>query len=265
MKKTFLFSIFFILLLTHAGMAFDLKKHNGEIGLGLSYLTYKESDLDVEEKGMMFGLAGSYTYHNKLMFRLEGTGSFGALDYSSPSGELDNITNYILEGRILIGYDFHFSNSLMLTPYVGFGYRYLNDDSSGKITSLGAIGYERESNYYYSPIGFMGWAKIGQGWVMRIAAEYDYFWEGKQKTHLGDALVGAPTIENKQKDGYGLRGSVKFQKNFGGTGFAIEPFIRYWKIDDSEFEYYSIGASRFRGYEPENESTEFGILFSFVF
>jgi len=265
MKKTFLFPICFIFLLTSPAWAFDVKKHNGELSLGFSYITYEEPDLNVEEKGPMFGIAGSYTYHNKLMFKLEGVGSFGSLDYSSPSGDLDDISNYMLEGRVLVGYDFHFSNSFMLTPYVGFGYRYLNDDSSGEITSRGAVGYERESNYYYSPVGLMGWAKLGQGWVMKITAEYDYFWEGKQKTHLEDALSRAPTLENKQEDGYGLRGSVKFQKNYGSTSFAIEPFIRYWKIDDSEMEFFYVAGRPMVGYEPKNNSTEVGILFSFVF
>jgi hypothetical protein len=265
MKKTSLFSLCFIFFLASSGMAFDGKKHNGEFGFGLSYITYKEPDVDMEEKGWMFGLVGSYTYHNKVMLKLEGIGSLGTVDYSSPSGELNDITNYMLEGRTLVGYDFSLSKSFMITPYVGLGYRYLNDDSSGKITSRGALGYERESNYYYSPIGLMAWTKLGQGWGMQITAEYDYFWEGKQKSHLGDAIYGAPTVVNKQNDGYGLRGSVRFQKDYGRGGFAVEPFIRYWKIDDSEIEYFSIGRNQFWAYEPENNSTELGVLLSFIF
>lgn len=265
MKKPFLFSICFIFFSTAAGMAFDVKKHNGELGLGFSYITYKEPDLNMEEKGPMFGIAGSYTYHNQLMVKLEGIGSFGSLDYSSPSGELEDISNYMLEGRILLGYDFSPAKAFMLSPYVGFGYRYLNDDSSGKITSRGARGYQRESNYYYSPIGLMAWAELGQGWVMKITAEYDYFWKGKQKSHLEDAAAGAPTVTNRQNDGYGLRGSVRFEKSYGRAGFALEPFIRYWRIADSEIEYFDFGGSRIAVYEPENTSTEFGILFSFVF
>jgi hypothetical protein len=70
---------------------------------------------------------------------------------SSPSGELNNINDYMLEFRFLAGYDFPVSDTFILTPFVGLGFRYLNDDSSGKVATLGGSGYDRESNYVYSP------------------------------------------------------------------------------------------------------------------
>lgn len=261
MNRTFLFLIWSIFLSASPLLAFDVKMHNAEFGIELSHITYKEPDFNLIEKGIMYGLAGSYTYHNNLMLKLEGNGSLGTVDYSSPSGEINNIRDYMLEARVLGGYDVSLSPSFMITPYIGFGYRYLNDDSSGKISSLGARGYERESNYFYSPIGLMAWIKLGQGWVMGPIAEYDYLWEGKQRSHLGDAVAGAPTVENQQKTGYGLRGSVKFQKKFAGTGLNIEPFIKYWNIKKSENEYFNFRYA----YEPKNNSTEYGLILSVVF
>jgi len=262
MNRTFIFLICFIFLSAGPLMAFDVKRHNAELGIGLSHITYEEPDFNLKEEGIMYGIAGSYTYHNKFMFKLEGNGSLGTVDYSSSSsGEIDNIRNYLLEARVLFGYDFPLSTSSLITPYIGFGYRYLNDDPSGKISSFGARGYERESNYFYSPIGLMAWIKLGQGWVVGPMAEYDYLWKGKQRSHLGDAITGFPTIENEQRTGYGLRGSVKFQKMFTGIGLNIEPFIKYWNIKRSENEYFNSGYF----YEPRNNSTEYGLILSAVF
>ena len=262
MNRTFMLLICFIFLSAGPLMAFDVKRHNAELGIGLSHITYEEPDFNLKEEGIMYGIAGSYTYHNKFMFKLEGNGSLGTVDYSSSSsGEIDNIRNYLLEARVLLGYDFSLSPSSLLTPYIGFGYRYLNDDPSGKISSFGARGYERESNYFYSPIGLMAWIKLGQGWVVGPMAEYDYLWKGKQRSHLGDAITGFPTIENEQRTGYGLRGSVKFQKMFTGIGLNIEPFIKYWNIKRSENEYFNSGYF----YEPRNNSTEYGLILSAVF
>jgi len=79
---------------------------------------------------------------------------------------MNNIDDYILEFRGLAGYDFPVSKASFLTPYAGIGYRYLNDDSSGKVASTGALGYERESNYIYSPIGVKFIADLKKGWSM---------------------------------------------------------------------------------------------------
>jgi hypothetical protein len=266
MKRFFLFLFCFSLLPAGPVSAFDaFGVHNAEFGTELSYITYREPDVDVKEKGLMYGLAGSYTYHKGFMFRLEGKGSIGWVDYSSQSGEISNIRDFMLEGRVLGGYDFSLSKAFLLTPYIGFGYRYLNDDASGKVTTLGLHGYLRESNYYYSPIGLTGWTQLGRGWLLGITAEYDYLWVGMQKSHLGDAVSGAPTVENRQKTGYGLRGSVKFQKKLAGIGLNIEPFIRYWNIDRSEDATGTFPGIRFTAYEPHNDSLEYGLNLSFVF
>ncbi len=114
------------------------QKHNWQLGTEISHIIYKEPGV-MEEKGMMYGVVGSYTYHDKVMLKLEVKGSWGELDYSSPvSGVIENIPDYMVEVRGLGGYDFSVSEATILTPYIGIGYRYLNDDSSGKISSMGS-------------------------------------------------------------------------------------------------------------------------------
>jgi hypothetical protein len=219
----------------------------------------------MKEKGMMYGLVGSYTYHNKLMLKAGGKGSWGKLDYSN-SGEINNITDYMLEFRGLGGWDFVLSKAVSMTPYIGVGYRYLNDDSGGKVSSTGEYGYERESNYIYSPIGIECIANIGNGWSMGVIGEYDYFWLGKQKSHLSDVDPGFNDASNRQKKGFGLRGSLTLQKKGDKVDFEVGPFIRYWNIKESEKEtitYY--GTPVGYGWEPKNNSTEVGVMLGIKF
>ena len=239
--------------------------HAWELGTEVSWIKYEEPDF-MEEKGPMVGIVGSYTYHRYFMVKLEGKFAYGEVDYSSPrSGELDGIEDYLFEFRALLGYDYPAGQRLVITPYFGVGYRYLNDDSGGKATTTGARGYERESQYYYTPIGVSGVFRAEGGWLLGVTLEYDYFWSGKQKSHLGDAVAGLPTLENDQDDGYGLRGSVMVRKRFETVTLNVEPYIRYWNIDRSDVAIFSYGDLLLGGYEPDNESTEIGCRLSLVF
>lgn len=98
---------------------------------------------------------------------------------------------------------------------------------SGMTTSTGALVYERESNYLYSPIGVTIITPLRNGWSFGATVEYDIFWWGKQISHLSDAIPGLNDPENRQKKGYGARGSIKFQKKDEKIDFVIEPYIRY--------------------------------------
>ena len=157
------------------------------------------------------------------------------------------------------GYDILLNDGQWLTPFFGVGYRYLNNDSSGKTTSTGAVGYDRESNYVYSPIGLEFSAKLNDGWRIGMSAEYDLFWNGIQKTHYEDVSPGLNTISNNQNQGYGIQGSVKFQKIGERFDVAIEPYVRWWSIKDSNLVGITHGGTIVGfGYEPKNETLEAG-------
>ena len=231
-------------------------KHMWDLGTEISYIKYREPGV-MEEKGMMYGIVGSYTYHNNFMLKADGRFSYGQVDYKN-SGTLDNIDDYILELRGLGGYDFSVFTAFTLTPYIGIGYRYLNDDMKG-VSSTGSLGYERESNYLYSPIGVEIITSLNNDWSVGATLEYDFFWKGIQKSYLSDAIASLNDIENGQNDGYGLRGSLKFQKKNEGINFVIEPFIRYWNIKKSEETTITYSGTIIGyGYEPKNNSTEIG-------
>lgn len=235
------------------GFAGELQKHALELGPEISYIEYKEPGV-MKENGWMYGIVGSYTYHDKLMLKAEGRLSYGWVDYSN-SGTMDDIDDYIWELRGLGGYDFSVLKASILTPYIGIGYRYLNDDMSGRTTSTGVAGYEREINYTYSPIGIEMTTTFENGWSIGAMLEYDYFWDGTVKSHLGD-VPGYYDIENDQDEGYGIRGSIKLKKKGEKINFVIAPFIRYWNIKDSKTTTDPAGTTWI---EPKNHSTEYGI------
>lgn len=234
------------------------QRHAGEFGVESYYFKYKEPGV-MREKGIFYGLNGAYTFRDKIMLRAEGRGAFGQVDYKN-SGTLNNIDDFTLEFRGLAGYGFDIFTASLLTPYLGIGYRYLNDDSKGKVTSTGALGYERESNYFYTPVGIETLTELNNGWSWGLRAEYDYFWKGIQKSHLRDANRAFNDIENDQNKGYGVRGSAKLLLKSEGIDFIVEPFIRYWNIKKSEDANVTFaGVIVGTGFEPKNNTTEVGI------
>ncbi|MCQ9208912.1 MAG: hypothetical protein NG712_06010 [Omnitrophica bacterium] len=269
MKKVLMLIILFILLGIMDARAEDVfTEHSWDLGTEISYIKYEEPDV-MEEKGAMYGIVGSYTSYGAFMSRyfmlkLEGKASWGQVDYEN-SGTLDSIDDYMLEFRGLFGRSCSVLDGTTIIPYLGFGYRYLNDDLTGT-TSTGAVGYERESNYYYSPIGIEALTTLENDWSMGIVLEYDIFWKGIQKSHLSDVNSSFNDLENDQNKGYGIRGSIKFQKISEEVDFTIEPFIRYWNIEKSEEETVTFAGAIFGyGYEPKNNSMEIGGRFTVNF
>ena len=257
LTKTLALSICFIFAGTGGALAeITLPEYSGELGAEVSYIKYEEPDV-MEETGMMYGIVGSIAYHKAIMLKADGKWSWGTVDYDGALNDgtaytVNNIDDYMLEFRGLAGYDFSVSETMMITPYVGFGYRYLNDGLDKDVA-----GYERESNYYYSPIGVEVIKELTKGWSIGGTVEYDYFWKGVQKSHLEDLSASLNTLENDQEEGYGVRGSIKILKEGKDNDYLVEPFIRYWNIKQSNIND--------GGFEPKNNSFEIGGKFVVVF
>lgn len=249
-----------------------------EMGLETSRIRYVEPGL-MEDKGTMSGVFLNYTHRTQVnqkwqnwqdsfsekstvnMFRLEGKYSWGEVDYhSSGTGTISHIKDHMLELRGLAGYDMPIHDALLVTPFIGLGYRYLNDDKGGLRSSTGHYGYERESQYLYLPLGIEGSTKWGSRLQMVLRMEYDYLIRGRQKSHLEDVADGFDTLVNEQRRGYGFRGALRFMYATPYVDVFVEPFIRYWWIKNSkvmtiQYEGVPVGM----GLEPENKSTEYGL------
>ncbi|MBN2318423.1 MAG: autotransporter outer membrane beta-barrel domain-containing protein [Acidobacteria bacterium] len=237
-----------------------------EFGLDSSYIRYEEPDF-MQEEGVTLSAYGSYTLRPAdFMIRLEGRYGFAGVSYSSPvSGETKRIRDYIGEARALVGYTFEASDKWYLTPYTGFGYRYLFDGMGGKVTNVGHLGYDRRSNYFYSPIGFESANYLNYGWALVVTGEYALFWKGCQESDLGILFGGSPAIINDQDDGWGIRASGKFIKEMGRPDFVFGPYIKYWNIEDSDWAYLYYEEEELAFIEPANNSIEIGGMFGIAF
>ena len=245
------------------------KKQETEFGGEVYRFSYKEPIFNLEDKGIMYGVYGSYRVHpdegdalysNVVnMYKVEGRFGYGTVDYeSNPSGTIDDIRDYTFEIRGMAGNDYYWGEDSLLTPFFGFGVRYLNDDTGGKTSSTGATGYERESRYFYLPIGAEFTHQFTNGWLAGFIGEYDVFITGTQTSHLSD-IPGYPDLKNHQGRGYGFRGSLKLIKKGEKVDFLVEPFIRYWHIRDSDTSTATGNLFIVTGLEPNNNTTELGI------
>lgn len=264
-----------------------------EMGTEISSMVYEEKGV-MTNKGNMYGLYGVFTYrpwadyspdaimnemNNAVFIRIDGKWNSGHVDYDSQdTGTDDDIKDYMMEFRGTVGYDIAVWPSVLFSPYMGYGYRYLNDDSKGRTTSTGHLGYDREANYYYIPVGF-NIAKSKKSWVVNLNVEYDYFLDGSQNSHLedlgpsvlaGGRLYTLDNLVNDQDSGFGARGSLKIMKMGKHVDLFIEPFVRFWKLRQSDptqwtsesghvFFFYSGTDIPVEGIEPKNTTTEFGL------
>ncbi len=241
--------------------------HSFKIGMEYGYHEYQESGV-MEETGMLQGLIGSYTYHNDkgLMANASLRLGYGELEYDGRTWggtplQMDT-ENGILELRGLVGYDHKLKDDCFITPFIGIGYRYLNNDTNY------AGGYEREIEYLYVPIGISTDSSLNNEWRWGVNMEYDLFLAGHVVSYLSDVYPAYNNLENDQDfmDGYGARFSLHFKKEISdNVSLSIEPFMRYWEIKDSNVSILTVyGTPVAYGYEPQNDTTTYGLRISFI-
>lgn len=250
-------------------------KHRMELGGELSYFRYKEPNV-MNDEGTMQSIYGFYAYRPQKedsfytdmvnLFKAESRYGWGQVDYEAENGAaLDNIDDWSTELRGILGKEY-IADPYQIAIYSGFGYRYLNDDTSGKTSTVGSTtyyGYQRESNYYYLPIGFEFSGEADPQWSFAVSGEYDWLVYGLQKSHLSDGNQFISTknddIENPQNHGFGLRGSLKVTRASAKTNLIFEPFFRYWSIEDSDVVSAFVDGATSNFIEPENNTIEAGL------
>lgn len=258
---------------------FDPRNPLNTLETGVEYFNYEYIEPDfMSLDGNMWGGYATYTHRIKErgilksfkdifsenlgfnVVKLDFHYSRGDLDYDG-SGSDYNVPNFKIDARAVLGLDIPTSNRFRFTPYFGFGYRYLLDDQGGRYTTSNNWGYDRESSYFYSPVGVETHFKFSNAWSLETQSEYDIFWGGKQISHLEDG-PGAiyDSLKNDQSKGYGARGEIKVVYSHDNFDLFAGPFIRFWSIDNSEASPVTItGVIVGGGLEPANTTTEFGM------
>ncbi len=203
---------------------------SSEIGLLASYYQYGEPDV-MNLRGGNGGVdyLGTWALNRSWFLRGDIILMVGKAKYDSyKTGSINGETNSYLDTRALCGRHLTFGES-SVAPFVGLGYRYLYNDSRG-ISSNGANGYRRESNYLYAPIGLIHTMNLSEQSRLVTTIEFDSLLLGKQLSRTSDAGISYKDFTNTQKSGYGSRLSLMYQLD----NWSIGPYLIYWHINNSD-------------------------------
>ena len=236
-----------------------LTRKGWEVGGQVARYKYEEPNF-MNLEGPRVGAVGAYTFTSptRVYSRIDVRVSYGMLDYESMgTGTQEDVPDWLAEIRAVIGRDYLLGDNVALSPYAGFGYRFLYNDLRG-YSSTGAVGYRRYSHYYYVPIGVTARFRMGAQWVLAPTVEYDAFLGGRQESKLSDTGLGYTDATNEQDRGRGYRAYLMFE----ARRWSLGPWLHYWKIKDSDV--VPIGLGRV-GMEPENWTREYGVEFRFRF
>lgn len=267
-------------------IARTLNKHELKISQQTFYARYVEPDV-MKQRGKMFGVGATYTYrpdkYDPLYsqtintYRLDGMFAAGEFQYESEvesqTGLRVGADDHMYDLRALLGkelYDEKEKNMVFL--YSGYGFRYLSDDDDGSLAFVPGkgyfYGYKRESRYHYIPAGLELTHTLDHQSKLKLNMEYNHLIRGTQFSQLsdGDTYTCCSTdLTNDQHNGYGLRGSLAYEKEYSILDVSFEPFFRYWNIDHSDISTGYFNGAPFSGIEPENETFEVGAKTSLLF
>ena len=270
------FSLFIYLIagwgfmcVAQAGSA-SIKTNSGnELTISVSSSLYEEPSLGMSTKGDKLGVGhlGALVMNGDWFIKDDVRFANGAVDYVG-SGYQAGVPDWYVEARGLIGRDIQFGEAVF-APYVGIGYRHLLNDLRG-YSSDGSIGYRRESNYLYVPIGVTHRFRLQDSAVWSTTFEFDKLLSGRQFSRLSD-LVGhngysdAPDISNVQSGGFGFRADMMYEMD----DWAFGPFLNVWRIDKSDSVVRPITSNNvvtwYSFTEPQNRTKEFGMRMKFRF
>ena len=228
-----------------------------ELGATIGTYKYEEPNIGVKLNGTKTGLDFSATgnVNNDWFIRGDAKFKYGETDYTDTGTKCCN-SDWYYEARGMVGKDFD-RGTYNLSPYFGLGYRFLFNDIRG-LTSTGAAGYRRESQYIYIPLGLTHRFKPDSNGRLATTLEYDYLIQGRQKSYLTDTgIAGFGDLVNKQNSGFGIRVNVSYEMN----NWAFGPWLQYWNIDQSN----KTTSGTFTGFEPRNKTTEIGLRLGYKF
>ena len=242
------------------------KTYEFTFGPELYWAKYDEPK-NMYQKGFMSGYNAQFSQRINTdpkslinMFRLQGQWAKGKFKTQSsdqgPSGIKDNT----FELRGVLGKDFYPASYMRTTGYFGFGYRYLKDNSEGLTTvtdDYTLIGYRRFSHYCYLPLGADIVYQRAPNYSLESNLEYDYMFNGWHVSKLGD-VPGYSTLVVDQRNGNGLRASLRLNLYLKYCTAFAEWFYRYWNIPQSKSKPDPTDPANSLN-EPKNNTQEFGL------
>ena len=129
-----------------------------------------------------------------------------------------------------------------------------------------ANGGIRNSQYTYLPVGVTHRLKLASNARLATTLEVDYLIQGRQTSTLSDFNPAFADVTNDQRNGYGIRGSMYYEKD----RWIFGPWAQYWNTtrSDSAPVIVSIAETNFivgTAFEPKNTTTEIGLRLGYRF
>jgi hypothetical protein len=247
--------------------AIDLKTQTAnQVGLTVSGYVYDEPSLNVRMTALNVGVEylGTYAFQNDWFVLGQIDYNNGPVKYSG-SGTASGIPQYYVNLKAALGRDFAL-DGFTLSPYIGIGYRYLDQALGGVTTSTGARGYDRRSTYNYIPIGVIHRFAVNDNKAkLETTLEYNYLISGNQYSGLAAANPYLANQNNVQNSGYGINLTILYKQDQWGFG----PYYKYWNIADSQTNVNQGVAAgvpfTYTTKEPANTTNEFGLKLTYSF
>ncbi len=262
----------------------ELKQHNLEIAYEHSDYGYREPHMEhpIRDHGRKQGASLVYTRNSVVSQDVtDDDPSFASLELRYMDGKVDydgylwsgapfksyDERDYYWEFALKVGRYYKWGEPVSIWPYLGIAYRSLRNGEDGEMDYGGVTGttYQRTSNYLFMPIGSTLVFEAGDVFKLSLNTEFDWLLRGTQSSHMRGMFTNTNVATNHQNKGFGLRASVKAEFDINGVGVFVEPFWRYWKIQNSDPFYYGHdtegGGFIVTGYllEPFNITREYGI------
>ena len=229
-----------------------------ELGLTVSSYSYQEPSLSVSFTAINYGLE-----YQKTSLLSDGRFLTAGIDYAtgtdqySGSGTL-SVPKYYYNGKIAIGADWGYRSGI-ISPYIGLGYRFLSETGGGLRTSTGAVMYDRQSTYFYIPVGLKQRSLSAGGGILESALELDYLVSGNQFSGLSVmnnfGKSSSSDVNSRQTSGYGLNATFMYKRP---DGWSLGPYWKYWNIANSDLATWTYSSGSTTVYEPANTTEEFG-------
>lgn len=282
MHKTSAAALLATSLMTWAAPASAQTDGGFEIAFDLSDYNYRERDEGegVRDDGLLYG--GQVSYVETLGsggWFVRGLFNFasGKIDYleTGEGTRIDGVRQNVAIGEVHVGKDFAVGKNLVLTPYVGVGSRILSDYSGDRVASDGLLGYDREINFTYAPIGLAAGFSAANGARFVLGGQYNGFVGGNAESKLSDIDTGVPgftlpdlDLDIDEGDGYEIYFNARLPVRGGRSAVTVTPYVRGWSIDRSESFVITNPddpTEAIEFFEPRNDTTRFGLRIGYAF
>ena len=238
----------------------------------IGYKEFDEGDLFIREDGRMIGIRLGYVQPiaGGLFGRIILSGAAGSTDYD-PLDEpiIEDIDQSQGRVELHLGYDFMLGGGASITAFAGYGARLFEDESGGRQTESGLLGFDRKITYRYIPVGLAASIPLGGRKRLNLSGQYNHLVGGNVDNLFSRIEPEAPDVKLDFNGGHGLEASAMLSLPVGRRhAINVGPFIRHWNLEASDtFTLVNPDdpSEALVLQEPENRTTELGVRMSFSF